>query len=176
MSLWRILLILLPEPHNIFRDRQHIAYIYLLLNEGRKIKSGRKQGKNSDDEGKKLCVTYTRRWMMNKCYIAWNRIVQRAYISLVHATNQYRREIIYNELREIERNKWEVKSYENQGEKCTNLGIWCPRAVCYIRTFRNYIRTYVGRFCLMVVFMHSCKRIRVDACFCKMLLLLRITR
>lgn len=123
--------------------------------------------------GKKLCVTYTRRWMMNKCYVARNRIVQRAYISSVHATNQYRRKIISNELREIERNKWEVKSYENQGEKCANLGIWCPRTVCYVRTLRNYIR---GAFTFSVRLLFSCIHVSayVDARFCKTLLFLRV--
>lgn len=150
-----------------------ISLIYLLLNEGRKIKSGKKQGKNSDDEGKKLCVTYTRRWMMNKCYVARNRIVQRAYISLVHATNQYRRKIIYNELRKIERNKWEVKSYENQGEKCTNLGIWCPRT--YSISARSFVITFVGVH-VSVWLLFPCIHVSayVDACFCKTLLFLRV--
>lgn len=70
---------------------------------------------------------------------------------VVHATHQYRRKIIYNEPRRVERNKREAKSYENQGEKCTNLSVYGPRASTMSVPFHNYAHKRF-RLCLPIVF------------------------
>lgn len=138
---WRTLLILLPKPHNIFRDRQRISLIYLLLNEGRKKKRALgNKGRTVTMRKKTLCDVYTK--------VDDEQVLRRtkphratSVYLVVHAIYQYRRKIIYNKPRKTERNKWEAKSYETQGEKCMNLNVWWSRASAVSARFAI---TFVG--------------------------------
>lgn len=95
------LLILLREPHNIFRDRQRISLIYLLLNEGTKKKEALgNKGRTVTMRKKTLCDVYTK--------VDDEQVLRRtkphratSVYLVVHATQpEYRRKIIYNKPRE----------------------------------------------------------------------------
>jgi len=72
----------------LFRDTAaHRLHTCCLMKEEKK--NVRNKGRTVTMRKKTLCDVYTK--VMNKCYVARNHIVQRVYISLVHATDQYRK-------------------------------------------------------------------------------------
>lgn len=123
---------------------------------------------------KKLCVTYTRRWMMNKCYVTKLHRETNVYL-VVHAIHQYRRKIIYNEHRakQAEREIRERLNLTRIKEKSVRTSIFggltrllCPHvsqlrswafASLFGRCFHVHSRTHL-RECTLLQNIRSCEK------------------